>query len=144
MSINITGADLSIDKLYQVSYQNAKVSLGEDSITKINKCRKMVEDKIDQGEIMYGINTGIGEFSETILDDEKLEDFQKYLIYNHAAGMGDPFPIEYVRAAMTGRINVHAKGHPVVVIIIIVVVVVVVIIIVVMVFSRKSNANAHV
>ena len=111
MSIKITGTDLSIDKLYQVSYQNVKVSLGEDSIAKINKCRKMVEDKIDQGEIMYGINTGIGEFSETILDDEKLEDFQRYLIYNHAAGMGGPFPIEYVRAAMTGRINVHAKGH---------------------------------
>ena len=111
MSIKITGTDLSIDKLYQVSYQNAEVSLEEDSIIKINKCRKMVEDKIDQGEIMYGINTGIGEFSETILEDEKLEDFQRYLIYNHAAGMGDPFPIEYVRAAMTGRINVHAKGH---------------------------------
>tara|TARA_B100001540_G_scaffold146595_1_gene130080 strand:- start:134 stop:1666 length:1533 start_codon:yes stop_codon:yes gene_type:complete len=111
MSIKITGKDLSIDKLYQVSYNNAEVSLDENSISKINKCRKMVEDKIDQGEIMYGINTGIGEFSETILDSDKLEDFQRYLIYNHAAGMGDPFPIEYVRAAMTGRINVHAKGH---------------------------------
>ena len=111
MSIKITGKDLSIDKLYQVAYNNAEVSLDENSISKINKCRKMVEDKIDQGEIMYGINTGIGEFSETILDSDKLEDFQRYLIYNHAAGMGDPFPIEYVRAAMTGRINVHAKGH---------------------------------
>ena len=111
MSIKITGKDLSVDKLYQVAYNNAEVSLDENSISKINKCRKMVEDKIDQGEIMYGINTGIGEFSETILDSDKLEDFQRYLIYNHAAGMGDPFPIEYVRAAMTGRINVHAKGY---------------------------------
>ena len=111
MSIEITGKDLSIDKLYQISYQGGKVSLSKDSISKINTCRKMVEDKINQGEIMYGINTGIGEFSETILDDGKLEDFQKYLIYNHAAGMGDPFPPEYVRAAMAGRINVHAKGH---------------------------------
>ena len=111
MSIKITGKDLSIDKLYQVACNDAEVSLDEDSVSKINKCRKMVEDKIDKGEIMYGINTGIGEFSETILDSDKLEDFQRYLIYNHAAGMGDPFPIEYVRAAMVGRINVHAKGH---------------------------------
>ena len=77
MSIKITGKDLSIDKLYQVSFEKTKVSLDKDSITKINQCRKMVENKIDQGEIMYGINTGIGEFSETILDDDKLEDFQK-------------------------------------------------------------------
>ena len=111
MSINITGKDLSIDKLYQVSYENAQVSLDQDSISKINVCRKMVEDKIDQGEIMYGINTGIGEFSETILDSDKLEDFQRYLIYNHAAGIGDPAPIEYVRAAMASRINVHANGN---------------------------------
>ena len=40
-----------------------------------------------------------------------MEDFQKYLIYNHAAGIGDPAPIEYVRGAMLGRINVHAHGQ---------------------------------
>ena len=40
----------------------------------------------------------------------KIKDFQKYLVYNHAAGIGDPAPIEHVRAAMLSRINVHAKG----------------------------------
>ncbi|GAF73532.1 unnamed protein product, partial [marine sediment metagenome] len=34
-----------------------------------------------------------------------------YLIYNHAAGIGDPAPIEYVRGAMLSRINVHAHGN---------------------------------
>ena len=41
----------------------------------------MVEDKISKKEIVYGINTGIGEFSETVLDDSQLEEFQKFLIY---------------------------------------------------------------
>ena len=71
----------------------------------------MLERKIDAGEIMYGVNTGIGEFSETILNDEQVKEFQKYLIYNHAAGIGDPAPQEYVRAAILGRINVHAHGN---------------------------------
>jgi histidine ammonia-lyase len=60
---------------------------------------------------MYGVNTGIGEFSEMVLNDDQVKDFQKYLIYNHAAGIGDPAPIEYVRGAMTGRANVHAHGN---------------------------------
>ena len=60
---------------------------------------------------MYGINTGIGEFSEVVLNDEQVQQFQRYLIYNHAAGIGEPAPIEYVRAAMAGRINVHAHGN---------------------------------
>jgi histidine ammonia-lyase len=59
---------------------------------------------------MYGVNTGIGEFSEIVLSDDQVQKFQKYLIYNHAAGIGDPAPIEEVRGAMAGRINVHAKG----------------------------------
>ncbi|HEY5270560.1 MAG TPA: aromatic amino acid ammonia-lyase, partial [Anaerolineales bacterium] len=62
-------------------------------------------------ETMYGTNTGIGEFSEKILSDEQVQEFQKYLIYNHAAGIGDPVPVEQVRAALAGRINVHAHGN---------------------------------
>jgi histidine ammonia-lyase len=71
----------------------------------------MLEEKLRAREIMYGTNTGIGEFSEMVLDEEQIKKFQRYLIYNHAAGIGDPAPIEYVRAAMTGRINVHAHGN---------------------------------
>lgn len=71
----------------------------------------MLERKIDAHEIMYGVNTGIGEFSEMVLNENQIKDFQKYLIYNHAAGIGDPAPVEYVRGAMLGRINVHAHGN---------------------------------
>jgi histidine ammonia-lyase len=71
----------------------------------------MLEEKIAAREVMYGINTGIGEFSETMLDDDQVKDFQKYLIYNHSAGIGEPAPEEYVRGAMAGRINVHAHGN---------------------------------
>jgi histidine ammonia-lyase len=60
---------------------------------------------------MYGTNTGIGEFSEKILSDEQVTEFQKYLIYNHAAGIGDAMPPEYVRGALAGRVNVHAHGN---------------------------------
>ena len=110
MAIEISGKNLSIDLLVDVSRNNKKICLSKDSEDKIVKCRQMVEDKISAGEIMYGINTGIGEFSETVLDPTQIKDFQKYLIYNHAAGIGDPAPLAHVRAAMLSRINVHAKG----------------------------------
>ena len=90
---------------------NEPLELHSDAHARIRQCREMLEEKIQSHEIMYGVNTGIGEFSEVVLDDDKLKDFQKYLIYNHAAGIGDPAPLEYVRGAMAGRINVHAKGH---------------------------------
>jgi len=50
-------------------------------------------------------------FLKVVLTDEQVQQFQRYLIYNHAAGIGEPAPIEYVRGAMAGRINVHAHGN---------------------------------
>jgi len=111
MPIILDGKDLTIEKLVQIARNNEKVELQADKLERIKKCREMLEEKIAAKEIMYGINTGIGEFSEVVLNDDQVKDFQKYLIYNHAAGIGDPAPIEYVRGAMAGRINVHAKGH---------------------------------
>ncbi len=111
MAIVFTGRDLTIEILVQIARNNKKIELHPDALNRIKTCRKMLEEKIELGEIMYGVNTGIGEFSEVVLNDEQVKEFQKYLIYNHAAGIGDPAPIEYVRGAMAGRINVHAKGH---------------------------------
>ena len=110
MTKEINGKNLTIDLLVSVSRNNTKIKLSKESVLKINKCRELVDKKISDGEIMYGINTGIGEFSETILNPNQIKDFQKYLVYNHAAGIGEPAPIEHVRAAMLSRINVHAKG----------------------------------
>ena len=111
MSIVLDGSSLTIEKIVQVARFNEKVELDPQALERIKVCRRMLEEKIEAHEIMYGVNTGIGEFSEVVLTDEQTKEFQKYLIYNHAAGIGEAAPIEYVRAAMTGRINVHAHGR---------------------------------
>ena len=109
--IILNGKSLTVEKLVLISRSYEKVSLHEKSKEEIVRCRKVVEKKIDNKEIIYGVNTGIGEFSEIVLDDDKLEEFQKFLIYNHAAGIGDAAPEDHVRAAIASRINVHAKGQ---------------------------------
>lgn len=111
MPIILNGSGLTIEKLVRIARHNEKVELAPEALERIKKCRAMLEKKIAAREIMYGVNTGIGEFSEVVLSDDQVKDFQKYLIYNHAAGIGDPAPIEYVRGAMAGRINVHAHGN---------------------------------
>lgn len=111
MAVVITGKDLKIEDVYNVAHGKKKVELHPDALERIKKCRTFIEEKIEEGEIMYGVNTGIGEFSEVILDDEQIKQFQKYLIYNHSAGIGEPCPVEHVRGAMLGRVNVHANGN---------------------------------
>ncbi|HSJ54856.1 MAG TPA: aromatic amino acid ammonia-lyase [Anaerolineae bacterium] len=111
MTIVLDGSGLTVEKLVRIARHGERVELSPDAVQRIEICRAMLEDKIKAHEIMYGVNTGIGEFSEVVLTDEQVEQFQRYLIYNHAAGIGDPVPVEQVRAAMVGRINVHAHGN---------------------------------
>lgn len=111
MTLIINGNNLTIEALVKVARHHEKVELHPDAISRINACRDMLERKIIAKEIMYGVNTGIGEFSEVVLNDDQVKDFQKYLVYNHAAGIGDPMPEEWVRAAMVSRVNVHAHGN---------------------------------
>ncbi|MBU1421880.1 MAG: aromatic amino acid ammonia-lyase [Bacteroidetes bacterium] len=111
MAIILNGSELTIEKLVHIARLGEKVELSPEALQRIKACRAMLEEKIQAREIMYGVNTGIGEFSEVVLTDDQVKLFQKYLIYNHAAGIGEPAPIEYVRGAMAGRINVHAHGN---------------------------------
>ncbi len=111
MTIVLDGNGLSIGKLVKIARHGEKVELDPEALERIKVCRGMLEEKIQAHEIMYGVNTGIGEFSEVVLNDEQVQQFQRYLIYNHAAGIGDPLPIEAVRAALAGRANVHAHGN---------------------------------
>jgi len=111
MSVVITGTDLKIEDVYNVAVRGESVELSPESLERITRCRAFLERKVDEGEVMYGVNTGIGELASVKLDDDQVKEFQKYLIYNHAAGIGEPAPIEHVRAAMLSRISVHSKGY---------------------------------
>jgi histidine ammonia-lyase len=111
MSLTLSGKNLTIEKVVGVARHGDKIELSEDGLARIDKCRAMLERKIAAGEIMYGTNTGIGELSEIILPPDQVSKFQEYLIYNHAAGIGEPAPIEHVRAAMLSRVNLHCIGH---------------------------------
>jgi histidine ammonia-lyase len=105
-----TGRPLTIEDVVSVARDGEPVELAPDALERIGRCRAVLERKLAAHEIMYGVNTGIGELAEVALTDEQVQQFQRYLIYNHAAGIGRPAAVEHVRAAMLSRIAVHAKG----------------------------------
>ena len=111
MTITLDGSSLTVEKLVRIAREGEQVELDPAALERIKVCRTMLEEKITAREIMYGTNTGIGEFSEIVLDDDQVQQFQRFLVYNHAAGIGEPAPIEVVRAAMAARANVHAHGN---------------------------------
>jgi len=111
MTITLDGHNLTIEKVVRVARENEKITIHHEAMERIKRCRDLLEEKMKKGEIIYGVNTGIGELSEVILTQEQVEKYQRYLIYSHAAGYGKPLPIEVVRAAILSRINCHCHGH---------------------------------
>jgi histidine ammonia-lyase len=111
MTITLDGHGLTVEKVIQVARENEKIEIHPEAMEKIKKCRDLLEEKIKKREIVYGVNTGIGELSEVVLTQKQVEKYQRYLIYSHAAGYGKPLPVEVVRAAILSRINCHCHGH---------------------------------
>ncbi|WP_036075869.1 aromatic amino acid lyase, partial [Limnohabitans sp. Rim47] len=73
--------------------------------------RKLVEELIERGEVVYGITTGFGKLADVMIPQEKVEELQRNLILSHACGVGDPLPKEVVRAMMLLRANALVKGY---------------------------------
>jgi len=111
MSVVLDGSHLTTSDVLRVARGREPVEIAPEALERVRHCRDFLERNMAAGNVMYGVNTGIGELSEVVLSPEETERFQKYLVYSHAAGYGEPLPEEVVRAAWTSRINVLSKGH---------------------------------
>ena len=114
--VQLDGNTLSPSEVYAVASENIEIKLSEDSWNRIVKSRKVVEDILESGDVVYGINTGFGSLVDTNISNEHLQDLQLNLIRSHATGLGDPMSRPAVKAMMVARINSFAKGfsgvHP--------------------------------
>lgn len=111
LTIILDGHNLTIENVVDVARNHERIDIHPEAKERIKECRELLERKIAEKEIMYGVNTGIGELSEVVLTQEQVERYQRYLIYSHAAGYGEPIPEDAVRAAILSRINCHCWGH---------------------------------
>jgi histidine ammonia-lyase len=111
-AIRLTGDDLRIEDVWAVATGEAAAALSDEARTKMRAARELVE-RAAHGtrEHTYGINTGFGRFVSKSIPEELTEELQLRLLRSHAAGVGDPYPDEIVRAAMVLRANALAKGN---------------------------------
>ena len=98
--VKFTGENLRIEDVVNVARDGARVEIDKRALKKVKDYRKIVERLIEKGELIYGVNTGVGELANVALTREQVKEFQKYLIYSHAAGGGERVSEEDVRASM--------------------------------------------
>ena len=111
--IEISGSQLTIAQVVAVARHKRRVRLSEapEVRKKIVASRQILEEKLRRGEIIYGVNTGLGGNVRFILPAEDLAKHQKNIFRFLICGSGDPLPEEAVRASMLLRANALAKGY---------------------------------
>ncbi len=109
MKVVLDGETLDLKGLVAIA-EGAEARLSEGGKRAVRESREVVDHIVDTGDVVYGVNTGFGNFASVVIPDAKLKDLQYNLIRSHAAGVGAHLDSNHCRALMALRANVLAKG----------------------------------
>ncbi len=108
----IGSAQLTINDIENIVFENRKLVLSETAKTNIVKCRKFLDKKQKEfSEPTYGINTGFGSLYNKTISDNDLGKLQRNLMLSHACGAGEMVPVEIVRLMLLLKIQGLSYGN---------------------------------
>jgi phenylalanine ammonia-lyase len=112
-TIAISGTQLTAAQVAAVAREKLPVRLSQENGVrkKILASREVLEEKLRRGEIIYGVNTGLGGNVRFLLPARDLAKHQENIFRFLICGTGNPLPEDVVRAAILLRANALAKGY---------------------------------
>jgi histidine ammonia-lyase len=109
--VAIDGENLSLDDVVSVARKKTPVVLSEIGKAKLKTSRSIIENVLETEQVVYGVTTGFGKFSDVFISPDDSSELQMNIIKSHAGGVGEPLPQEVVRAMMLLRANSLTKGY---------------------------------
>ena len=85
--------------------------LSKKTIQKINKSTFCVQQMVQRGEPVYGINTGFGPLCTTSISKEETSLLQTNILQSHSVGVGEPIAPELSKLMLILKVHALAKGH---------------------------------
>jgi histidine ammonia-lyase len=76
----------------------------------VERSAAVVDAIVAKGEPVYGVNTGFGKLASVRIAAEDLATLQRNIVLSHAAGVGDPLPVEVVRLIMALKVASLGQG----------------------------------
>jgi histidine ammonia-lyase len=110
--VRLDGRTLSLVDVNAVACDGRRVAIDARARRRIARAQVWVGRMMSsRRQVVYGVNTGFGVFSEVRLDSSQAEQLSRNLLLSHAVGVGEPLSQEVVRAAMLVRANALCVGH---------------------------------
>ncbi|VVC00097.1 Histidine ammonia-lyase [uncultured archaeon] len=111
MKVELDGNSLSIGQVEEVARKGAEVRIAEAAVKRVEANWRMLQRLVARGDRIYGVNTGIGAFGNEPISLAQGAELSKRMIRAHAAGVGNPLPVDEARACLLLRANTLAKGY---------------------------------
>jgi histidine ammonia-lyase len=108
---SIDGTNMNLKMVESIAYHNENIEIAQSCIDQISISAKRVKAFVEKSAVVYGVTTGFGALASVHISAEKSKELQRNIIVSHAAGVGEPLPVEVVRTMMLLRINSLIKGY---------------------------------
>ncbi len=109
---SISNAPLSLSEVSALIQNKTKISLSEEAVANIKKCRDFLNDKVKESPVpIYGITTGFGSLCNTSISEEDLSTLQRNLVISHACGIGEEVPRAIVKLMLLLKVKSLSYGN---------------------------------
>lgn len=109
-ALNLT-AEWTLSQWQSVALGQAQLHLADADREAVALNRLVLDRGIEEGRIVYGVNTGFGALCTTAVERQDLQRLQRNLIISHAAGSGPLAEPAIVRLMLAAKARNLALGH---------------------------------
>ncbi|OOE34261.1 histidine ammonia-lyase [Salinivibrio kushneri] len=110
-TLTLQPGELTLDQLRQVSREPVQLAFADGIEATMKTSTDTVTNVLEQGRVVYGINTGFGLLANTRIELDDLETLQRSIVLSHAAGIGEFMDDATVRLMMVLKIASLARGY---------------------------------
>ncbi len=110
-SIFLYGKDyLTSGLVLEISHGKIQGKISKENREKVRKSREVVENIVEKGHPVYGINTGFGPLCTTKISKEETQILQTNILKSHSVGVGKPIDQEIAKLMLILKVHSLAKG----------------------------------
>jgi histidine ammonia-lyase len=107
----LDGSTLSVEQITKMArHPEFWVEISPEIEERVRASRKLLDQFVDSGRVIYGVTTGVGGFVNWLVPPAYAEALQNNILRGVASNVGRLLDDEYVRATMLARLNSLGRG----------------------------------
>ncbi|UIR57725.1 histidine ammonia-lyase [Sphingobacterium sp. SRCM116780] len=95
----------------QLAQGAIQAELSPETKKSVEQSAQYVQEIVDSGKIVYGINTGFGPLCTTRINPADTKKLQENILKSHAVGVGEPIDKELAKLMLILKAHALAKGY---------------------------------